>query len=98
MTSPCITPSTVICVVERQGPAAALERGGADVLGVADRRVVGHALEVAAEPLLDLGQVKRILQIGVRSSVQRSGLSERRAATGVVDKIDSKGHYGFEVE
>src|SRR2546421_679787 len=41
-------------------------RRRAYVLGVADRRVVRHALEVIAEPLLDLGQVVRVLQIGVR--------------------------------
>src|SRR5262245_6025994 len=42
------------------------QRRRADVLGVADRRVVRHAIELIGEPLLDLGQVVRVLQVGVR--------------------------------
>ena len=37
-----------------------------DVLGAADRRVVGHPFDVVAEPLGDLGQVVRVLEVGVR--------------------------------
>src|SRR6185437_12159912 len=42
------------------------ERRRVDVVCVLDRRVVGHALEVRAEALRDLGQVVRVLEIGVR--------------------------------
>ncbi|MGH3141012.1 MAG: hypothetical protein ACRDQE_14870 [Gaiellales bacterium] len=31
-----------------------------------DWRVVGHPVEVIAEPLRDLGQVVRVLQVGIR--------------------------------
>src|SRR5437773_3069124 len=41
------------------------QRGRADVLRAADRRVVGHALEMIAEPLPYLGQVVRVFEVGV---------------------------------
>ena len=73
------------------------ERRRADVLGAADRRVVGHALEVIAEPLRDLGQVVRVLQIGVRKRrenaviqrTERLGIRDLEAVVALeVDRVD----------
>jgi hypothetical protein len=56
----------------------------ADVLGAADRRVVGHALEVIAESLPDLGQVVRVLQVGVRERGEHV-VVQRTECHGVLD-------------
>ena len=51
------------------------QRRRADVLGAADKRVGGHALEVIAEQLRDLRQVVRVLQVGVRERTGRGTYS-----------------------
>ena len=73
------------------------QRRGVDVLGGADRRVVGHPLELTGQPLRDLGQVVGVLQIGVRERgqhmvvqrPQRLGIFDLQAVVALeVDRVD----------
>jgi hypothetical protein len=73
------------------------ERRRADVVGASDRRVIGHALELVAEPLSSLGEVVRVLQIGVGKGrvnvvvqrTERLGILELEAVLALeVDRVD----------
>jgi hypothetical protein len=76
------------------------QRRRADVLGFANRRVVGHPLELIAEPPRDLGQVVRVLQIRVREGgehavvqrAQRLRVLDLEAVVSLeVDRVDRPG-------